>query len=78
MKGDEGEDRQDRPDGSHGGGMTHESKGGRQIVTLNPDLLWPVLIAGGLVVVVLVNVLFIYIAVSGADAVAPSYVLGER
>ncbi len=50
----------------------------RSTVTLNGDLLWPVLITVGLLVVVLVNVLFIYVAVNGADSVAPSYILGER
>jgi hypothetical protein len=32
----------------------------------------------GLVLVVLVNAVFIYIAVSGADDVVPSYVTEER
>ena len=40
--------------------------------------LWPVLITVGLVFVVLVNALFIYIAVSGADDVVPSYLTEER
>ena len=40
--------------------------------------LWPVLITVGLVLVVLVNAIFIYIAVSGADDVVPSYVTEER
>jgi flagellar basal body-associated protein FliL len=35
--------------------------------------LWPIAIIVGLVIVVLVNALFIYIAVSGADDVVPSY-----
>jgi hypothetical protein len=42
------------------------------------DRLWPVLITVGLLLVVLVNVLFIYIAVNGADRVEPSYFTEER
>jgi len=37
------------------------------------DLKWPIGIAIGLALVILVNFAFIYIAVSGADEVAPSY-----
>ena len=40
--------------------------------------IWPVLITLGLVLVVLVNAVFIYIAVSGADDVVPSYHTEER
>ena len=40
--------------------------------------LWPVLITVGLVLVILVNAIFIYIAVSGADDVVPSYQTEER
>ena len=40
--------------------------------------LWPILITVGLVLVILVNAVFIYIAVSGADDVVPSYVTEER
>ena len=40
--------------------------------------LWPILITVGLVFVVLVNGIFIYIAVSGADEVVPSYHTEER
>jgi hypothetical protein len=40
--------------------------------------LWPVLITLGLFLVVLVNALFIYIAVSGADDVVPSYFTEKR
>ena len=36
-------------------------------------LLWPVLIVVGLLIVVLVNAVFIYVAVSGKDEVVPSY-----
>lgn len=46
-------------------------------VTLDPqkarDLRWPLGIALALIVTVLVNVAFIYIAVSGADDVVPTY-----
>ncbi|MBT8395337.1 MAG: hypothetical protein HKO65_08375 [Gemmatimonadetes bacterium] len=40
--------------------------------------LWPVIITLGLVLVVVVNAVFIYIAVSGADDVVPSYRTEER
>ena len=40
--------------------------------------LWPTLITIGLVLVILVNAVFIYIAVSGADDVVPSYFTEER
>ena len=39
---------------------------------------WPIAIVVGLVIMIAVNVCFIYIAVSGADEVDPSYVEGER
>jgi hypothetical protein len=42
------------------------------------DRLWPTLIIAGLVLVALVNGIFIYIAVSGADDVVPSYFTEER
>lgn len=40
--------------------------------------LWPFLITVGLVFVVVVNAIFIYIAVSGADDVVPSYQTEQR
>jgi len=40
--------------------------------------LWPVLITLGLLLAVLVNAIFIYIAVSGADDVEPSYFTEKR
>ena len=40
--------------------------------------LWPLLIIFGAIVVIGVNVAFIYIAVSGADEVVPSYATEER
>ena len=40
--------------------------------------LWPILITVGLVLVILVNAIFIYIAVKGADEVVPSYQTEER
>jgi len=42
------------------------------------DRLWPILITVGLALVILVNAVFIYIAVSGADDVVPSYHTEER
>ncbi|HKK93648.1 MAG TPA: hypothetical protein VJ925_09445 [Longimicrobiales bacterium] len=43
-----------------------------------PDRLWPTLIVAGMVVVVMVNAAFIWIAVDGADEVVPSYMEEER
>lgn len=40
--------------------------------------IWPILIAVGLALVILVNGIFIYIAVKGADKVVPSYITEER
>jgi len=40
--------------------------------------LWPGLITVGLALVILLNVIFIYIAVSGADDIVPSYFTEER
>lgn len=40
--------------------------------------MWPAAIIGGLLLVVFVNVAFIWIAVSGADEVVPSYATEER
>ena len=42
------------------------------------DRLWPTLIVVGFVLVILVNAIFIYIAVKGADDVVPSYQTEER
>ena len=42
------------------------------------DRLWPIILTILLVVVVAVNAAFIYIAVTGADDVDPSYTQGER
>jgi hypothetical protein len=36
-------------------------------------ILWPVIITVGLAIVILMNAVFIYIAVSGQDEVVPSY-----
>ena len=43
-----------------------------------PDRLWPTLIVAGLLVVVMVNAAFIWVAVDGADEVVPSYMEEER
>jgi hypothetical protein len=45
---------------------------------LSDDMVWPLIIVVALVLVVVVNAVFIYIAVTGADQVAPSYVAGQR
>jgi len=56
-----------------------EAEGNRRTTETSSGIrLWPVLIIGGLILVVLVNAIFIYIAVSGADDVVPSYVTEER
>lgn len=55
-----------------------EQEGGKTRITLSRDLLWPVLIIVALAMVLVVNAIFIYIAVKGADSVAPSYTQGER
>lgn len=57
---------------------TEEAVPGKGFITLSRDHLWPALILIGLALMVAVNVAFIWIAVSGADEVAPSYVAGER
>ncbi len=57
--------------------MDKTEPNGRRI-TLSDHSVWPAIIIAALVVVVAVNVAFIYIAVSGQDTVAPSYVDGER
>ena len=58
--------------------MSEVAAGRRGRITLSRDQLWPVLIAAGLALVIAVNVIFIYIAVSGADEVVPSYESGQR
>ena len=42
------------------------------------SLRWPLGIALGLLVVVLVNAAFAYVAITGADEVAPSYQTEQR
>jgi hypothetical protein len=53
-------------------------QGGARRYPVKGDRLWPILLAAGLLFVILVNALFIYIAVSGADDVVPSYHTEER
>jgi hypothetical protein len=50
----------------------------KRSLTLSKDLIWPVAIIAFLALVVAVNAVFIYIAVSGQDEVAASYITGER
>ena len=45
---------------------------------ISDDMVWPIIIVVALVLVVVVNAVFIYIAVTGADAVVPSYMAGQR
>ena len=42
------------------------------------DHMWPWIIGVALAIVLAVNAVFIYIAVTGSDPVAPSYNAGER
>lgn len=42
------------------------------------DSRWPIAVAVGLIIVVLVNLAFIYVAVSGKDEIVPSYELEHR
>ena len=51
---------------------------GKRRIQLSDDMVWPTIIVVALVLVLAVNALFIYVAVTGADEVAPSYVAGER
>jgi hypothetical protein len=60
------------------GMATHAAPVSEGVGAVPRDRLWPVLITVGLLLVVLVNVLFIYIAVKGADGVDPSYFSEER
>ena len=55
-----------------------DAEGRNGPITLSRDHLWPWIIGIALAVVMAVNAAFIYIAVSGADSVAPSYNSGER
>lgn len=47
-------------------------------MTVDRDHLWPWIIGIALAVVMVVNAVFIYIAVSQADPVAPSYNIENR
>ena len=51
---------------------------GKPQLRISDDMVWPVIIVAALVLVMVVNAVFIYIAVTGADEVAPSYVAGQR
>jgi hypothetical protein len=48
------------------------------VATAEKDRLWAWIIGIALAVVLAVNAAFIYIAVTGADPVAPSYNSGQR
>ena len=59
--------------------MTREPMGGDEAArTASGGRLWPTLIIVGLTLVILVNLTFIYVAVTGADQVVPSYQTEER
>ena len=47
-------------------------------IALDRDLVWPAAIVVGLILVVVVNLAFIFVAVSGADPVVPSYSAESR
>ena len=55
-----------------------EREEGKGRITLSKDQVWPAIIIVALALVMLVNAIFIYVAVSGADDVAPSYSEGQR
>lgn len=58
---------------------TNEGEGERRgRITLSRDQVWPTIIIVGLALVLAVNAVFIWIAVTGADEVEPSYTAGER
>lgn len=61
-----------QPGGAQPGGADDSS------VTAFDRRVWPAIIIVGLVIVVLVNIGFIYVAVSGQDEVVPSYVTEPR
>ena len=63
-----------RSGGAPGGGESSR----RRSITLSRDMIWPAAVVLFLVTVVVVNVVFVYVAVRGADEVAPSYVTGDR
>ncbi len=42
------------------------------------ERLWPTAIIVGLLIVILVNAIFIFVAVSGQDEIAPSYYTEPR
>ena len=47
-------------------------------VVIRPEWIWPAAIIIALLIVVAVNAAYIWIAVSGADDVVPSYVTEDR
>jgi len=47
-------------------------------VVIRPEWIWPAAIIVALLIVVAVNVAYIWVAVSGADDVVPSYVTEDR
>ncbi len=49
-----------------------------RIVTIPAVQRWPLAIVVGLLIVIAVNFTFIYVAVSGADPVVPSYQQSDR
>lgn len=48
------------------------------MATERRHLRWPIAIAVGLFLVILVNLVFIYIAVSGKDEIVPTYQTERR
>lgn len=47
-------------------------------IEIRSDWVWPVAIIIALLIVVAVNAAYIYVALSGADDVVPSYLTEER
>jgi len=51
---------------------------GARPLEIRADWIWPVAIIVALLIVVAVNAAYIWVAVSGADDVVPSYVTEDR
>jgi hypothetical protein len=77
---EQGEPVRPGPSGETGPGNAPDTVADRETMDAGTrnDRLWPTLIILGLALVFLVNGLFIYIAVKGADEVVPSYLTEER
>lgn len=50
----------------------------RRTIEIRPEWVWPLAIIVALLITAAVNAAFIYVAVTGADDVVPSYYTEER